>query len=224
MRTFLNLFGRSPFTPLQTHMEKVRECVLKVPHLFKALKEGRYDELPVIEEQISKLEHDADLVKNDIRNHLPKSLFLPIDRRQILEIVSLQDHIAGSVEDLAILFNLKEIKIPHQFQKELDAFIQVNIETFEETFLIVKELHELIESSFGGIEAEKVRNMVQHVSYKEHEADLIQKQLLKILFSLENEMTYATFYIWVRGMKSLAEISDLSEKLANRIRMTLELK
>lgn len=224
MRTFLNLFGRSPFTLLQTHMEKVRECVLKIPHLFEVLRDGLTDQLPHIEAEISTLEHDADLVKNDIRNHLPKSLFLPIDRRQILEIVSLQDHIADSVEDLAILFNLKQVKIPPQFQKELEAFVQVNIETFEETFLIIKELHELLESSFGGIEAEKVRNMVQHVAYKEHEADLIQKKLLKILFSLEDEMSYATFYIWVRAIQSLAEISDLSEKLANRIRMTLELK
>ena len=224
MRTFLNLFGRSPFTLLQTHMEKVRECVLKVPHLFELLREGLYDQLPGMEEEISKLEQEADLVKNDIRNHLPKSLFLPIDRRQILEIVSLQDHIANSVEDLTILLNLKQVKIPKQFQQELEAFIQLNIETFEGTFLIIKELHELLESSFGGIEAEKVRNMVQHVAYKEHEADLIEQKLLKILFSLENEMSYATFYIWVKAISSLAEISDLSEKLANRIRMTLELK
>lgn len=224
MRTFLNLFGRSPFTPLQTHMGKVRECVLKIPPLFQALKDGRYDLLPGMAEEISKLEHDADLVKNDIRNHLPKSLFLPIDRRQLLEILSLQDHIADSVEDLAILLNLKQISIPPQLQQKLETFININIETFESTCLIVKELHELLESSFGGIEAEKVSTMVQHVAYKEHEADLVQNELLKILFSLENEMSYATFFLWMRAMKAIAEISNLSEKLANRIRMTLELK
>lgn len=224
MRTFLNLFGRSPFTPLQTHMEKVRECVLKIPALFQALKEERYEELTQLTEEISTLEHEADLIKNDIRNHLPKSLFLPIDRRQILEILSLQDNIADSVEDLSLLFGLKKIKIPPQFQNELDTFIKINLETFDETCLIVKELHELLESSFGGIEAEKVSTMVQHVAYKEHEADVAQNQLLKVLFSLESEMTYATFYIWIHAMKSVADVSNLSEKLANRIRMTLELK
>ncbi len=73
MRTFLNLFGRSPFTPLQTHMGKVRECVLKIPALFQALNEEQYDLLPSLAEEISRLEHEADLVKNDIRNHLPKA-------------------------------------------------------------------------------------------------------------------------------------------------------
>ena len=224
MRTFLNLFGRSPFTTLRAHMEKVRACVLKIPEVFQAVKDKKYDKLPFLSEEISSLEHEADLLKNDIRNHLPQSLFLPIDRRQLLEILSLQDHIADSAEDLATLFTLKQVVIPDQMQKELDVFIKLNIETFEETFLIVKELHELLESSFGGVEAEKVSAMVQHVAYKEHEADLAQNALLKRLFELENEMSYATFYIWVQAMRRTADISNLSEKLANRIRMTLELK
>ncbi len=66
--------------------------------------------------------------------------------------------------------------------------------------------------------------MVQKVAYKEHEADLIQNEMLKKLFNLENEMPYTTFYVWIQAMKAIAEVSDLSEKLANRIRMTLELK
>lgn len=224
MRTFLNLFGRSPFTPLQTHMGKVRECVLKVPALFEAIKEGNYNRLATLAEEISKLEHDADLVKNDIRNHLPNSLFLPIDRRQLLEILSLQDHIADRVEDLSVLLNLKQVTVPPQLQKQLEQFIAINIDTFEGACLIVKELHELLESSFGGIEAEKVSTMVQLVAYKEHEADLVQNALLKTLFSLEEQMSYGTFYLWIQATKAIAEISNLSEKLANRIRMTLELK
>lgn len=224
MRTFLNLFGRSPFTPLQTHMGKVRECVLKVPSLFDAIKEGNYDRLSILAEEISKLEHDADLVKNDIRNHLPNSLFLPIDRRQLLEILSLQDHIADRVEDLSVLLNLKRVVIPPQLQERMEQFVAINIETFEGACLIVKELHELLESSFGGIEAEKVSAMVQLVAYKEHEADLVQNALLKTLFGLEDQMSYGTFYLWIQATKAIAEISNLSEKLANRIRMTLELK
>jgi hypothetical protein len=205
-------------------MGKVRDCVLKVPALFEAINEGNYNRLAVLAEEISKLEHDADLVKNDIRNHLPNSLFLPIDRRQLLEILSLQDHIADRVEDLSVLLNLKQVAIPPEIQEHLEQFIAINIETFEGACLIVKELHELLESSFGGIEAEKVSAMVQLVAYKEHEADLVQNALLKTLFSLEDQMSYGTFYLWIQATKAIAEISNLSEKLANRIRMTLELK
>ena len=78
MLTIAKLFGKSPFSPLQSHMDKVKGCVLLLEDLFSALKEKNYTKVKEIGENISKKEHEADLTKNDIRNHLPKSLFMPI--------------------------------------------------------------------------------------------------------------------------------------------------
>ncbi len=224
MLTILSLFGRSPFAPLQSHMESVGLCVHQLPDLFEALEEKDYARLNKISEEISQLEHDADLIKNDIRNHLPKSLFLPIDRGNLLEILSIQDSIADKAEDVAVLITLKPLELLPIFKEEFKLFLHKNIETFDEAKLIIKELHELVESSFGGMEAEKVRSMVDEVAYREHEADLIQRQLLKSLFKAEDQLTYVTFHQWQRLFESIASISNYSENLAYRIRMTLELK
>lgn len=224
MLTILSLFGRSPFAPLQSHMESVGYCVHRLPELFEALEEKNYSLVEKIAEEISRLEHDADLIKNDIRNHLPKSLFLPIDRGNLLEILSIQDRIADKVEDVAVLMTLKPLELLPIFKQEFKLFLHKNIETFDEAKLIIKELHELVESSFGGIEAEKVRAMVDEVAYREHEVDLIQRQLLKSLFKAEDQLNYITFHQWQRVFENIASISNLSENLAYRIRMTLELK
>lgn len=224
MLTILSLFGRSPFAPLQSHMESVGYCVHCLPDLFQALENKDYKLVDEIAEKISRLEHDADLIKNDIRNHLPKSLFLPIDRGNLLEILTIQDRIADKVEDTAVLMTLKPLELLPIFKEEFKLFLNKNIETFDEAKLIIKELHELVESSFGGIEAEKVRSMVDEVAFKEHEVDLIQRQLLKSLFKAEDQLTYITFHQWQRLFESIASISNLSENLAYRIRMTLELK
>ena len=224
MLTILSLFGRSPFAPLQSHMEVVGFCVHKLFDLFDALEKKEYDRLEKIAEEISKLEHDADLIKNDIRNHLPKSLFLAIDRDNLLEILSIQDSIADKAEDAAVLMTLKPLELLPIFKNEFKLFLHKNIETFDEAKLIIKELHELVESSFGGIEAEKVRSMVNEVAFREHEVDIIQRQLLKSLFKAENDLTYITFHQWQRLFESIASISNYSENLAYRIRMTLELK
>lgn len=224
MLTILKLFGRSPFAPLQSHMESVAQCVHKLPDLFDALEKRDEPRLDKLSEEISELEHNADLIKNNIRNHLPKSLFLPIDRGQLLEILALQDRIADKAEDSAVLLSLKRIEFLPAFKDEFKLFLHKNIETFDGVFLIIKELTELVESSFGGIEAEKVKAMVDDVAFKEHEVDLVQRQLIKKLFQAENEMTYATFYQWQRLFEAVASISNLSESLANRVRMTLELK
>jgi hypothetical protein len=224
MLTILSLFGRSPFAPLQSHMEVVSRCVHCLPDLLEALEQKDEEQLKELSEKISNLEHDADLIKNDIRNHLPKSLFLPIDRGNLLEILSIQDSIADKVEDVAVLVTLKPLELLPIFKQEFKLFLQKNIETFDEAKLIVKELHELVESSFGGLEAAKVRSMVDEVAYREHEVDIIQRQLLKNLFKTEDQLNYIGFHQWQRLIENIAAISNLSEKLAYRIRMTLELK
>ena len=76
----------------------------------------------------------------------------------------------------------------------------------------------------SGIEAEKVRAMVEEVSFMEHEVDLVQYQLLKKLFQVDNEMSYTSFHLWQKICEAMTSISNLSENLAFRIRMTLELK
>jgi predicted phosphate transport protein (TIGR00153 family) len=221
MLTILSLFGRSPFAPLQSHMESVSLCVHRLPELFEALEQKDYARLDQLAEEISRLEHDADLIKNDIRNHLPKSLFLPIDRGNLLEILSLQDSIADKVEDIAVIMSLKHLELLPSFKEEFKQFLKKNIEAFDETKLIIKELHELLESSFGGIEAQKVRSMVDGVAFREHEADIIQRQLLKCFFKAEEQLNFITFHQWQKLFENIAAISNLSENLAFRIRMTL---
>lgn len=220
----LNLFGRSPFASLLAHMEKVSTCVHLLPQLFDALEQRDYKNVEELSNKIADIEHQADIAKNDIRNHLPKSLVMPIDRGHLLEILNIQDKIADKAEDVAVLVTLKTIELLPVFKDEFMKFLRLNMETFDGARRIIKEMHELLESSFGGLEAEKVCAMVEEVSYKEHEVDMIQRQLLKKIFSTENEMTYTSFLLWQKICQAVGEISNLSENLAFRVRMTLELK
>jgi len=225
MLTITKLFGRSPFAPLLTHMELVSVCVHKVRDLFKALEEEDEKKLNEIALEISKLEHKADLTKNDIRNHLPKSLLLSlVDRTRLLEILSIQDGIADAAEDVAKIITLRTLKMLPALKTHFPVFLEKNIEAFEGSYDVVKELHDLVESSFGGIEAEKVRNMIDEIAVKEHEADLLQHELLKALIAAEKELSYSEFFIWQSTFSLIARMSDSSEKLANRIRMTLDIK
>lgn len=217
------LFGRSPFAPLQKHMEKVGDCVNHLPSLFDAIRDEDYDRVEKIAADISEAEHSADLIKNDIRNHLPKGLFLSINRASLLEILSLQDGIADSAEDVAILATLKKLKFYPHFSEIFPEFLSYNLRVFETTRRVTQELDELLETSFGGIEAEKVRSLVQEVAFQEHEADVVQRKLLKAMFQDDEGMPYTSFHLWQRMFRGIAAISNVSEKLAFRMRMTLEL-
>lgn len=224
MLSILNLFGRSPFAPLQAHMEDVASCVRKLLLLCNALEEGNQVLIEQVAEEISSLEHKADLVKSDIRNHLPKSLYLPIDRQQLLEILSIQDRIADAAKDAAVLLALKPLVLLPEFAIEFKIFLQKNVDTFEGAHKIIHEMHDLVESSFGGKEAQKVSMMVNEVGQMEHEVDIIQRDLLKKLFESENHLTFITFFQWQKIFVAIASISNHSESLANRVRTTLQIK
>ncbi len=224
MYTIAKLFGKSPFAPLQTHMEKVSLCIEQLPVLFEALLKKNDKVIHEISKKISKLEHEADLTKNDIRNHLPKSIFLPIERAALLEILSLQDSLADQAEDIGVIATIGMLKYIPEIASDFEKFHALNIATFEKVKEVIKELDILLETSFGGMEAQKVKEMTEKVAYMEHEADTLQFKLIKHLYGLGDTLSYPVFHLWMRLIKEIAGISNISEKLANRVRMTLELK
>lgn len=224
MLNLLKLFGRSPFAPLQVHMDKVEKCVGKIKDVFQAVRKKDYSKVESLAKQISDLEHEADLTKNDIRNHLTKGLFLMVDRRDLLEILSLQDSLADKAEDISVLLTIRHLELIPSFQEEFDAFLEKNLQAFHGVVQVMQELDELLETSFGGMEAEKVKHMVEQVAFQEHEADVIQKAILKKLFNSDLGQRANDFQLWLKVLEEIGALSNLSEKLANRIRMLLEVK
>ena len=224
MRNIISVFGRSPFVPLQMHMEKVVECVEQVPVIIAAYRQGDSEKVRSIADKISKLEHKADLIKHDIRNSLPRGLFMPVDRSKLLKILSLQDGIANRAEDAAVLLTFKQAKGFKGFDAAFDKFMGNCLATFNLSRSIIELLDELLETGFGGIEANKVNELIDKVSLKEHEADVSQKELVRLLLAHEDSISYGDFFLWTRVIQQISGIADRSDRLAATIRNTLESK
>lgn len=224
MRALAKLFAKSPFAPLQKHMQDVNLCVGKVKEIFEALKKGDFKSVSRISREISKLEAKADTTKNELRNHLPNSLFLPISKSALLEILSLQDDIADDCEDIGVLLTLKKLTLKEFFKDDFKNFLNKNLDTFSLSRKIIEGFNNLLESSFTGREAENVKSKVNEVALKEHEADLAQRQLLKNIFSNEEHFSHGEFQLWLSILKEIRTLSNTSEKLAHRIRNLLDLE
>jgi predicted phosphate transport protein (TIGR00153 family) len=224
MLTIARLFGKSPFAPLQTHMDKVASCVGQLEPLFAALSRGDEAAIESISCLISTLEHEADLTKNDIRNHLPRSLFLPVDRAALLDILSLQDRIADQVEAIAFHAAIRPASLPPESYEHFQLLCNKTLESFWLARQVIKELDELLESAFGGIEAEKVKGMVEQIAFMEHEGTESLRLVMKALYLKGDKMSHTAFHHAVRLVEQIGAVATLSEKLGNRIRMLLELK
>lgn len=89
-----DLFGHSPIRPMQEHMRAAVECARQILPLFEEMVAGDMAAVAARHQQIDRLEHEADRIKNEIRSHLPKRMFLAVERRDMLEILDYQDSIA----------------------------------------------------------------------------------------------------------------------------------
>ncbi len=224
MLTIARLFGKSPFAPLQTHMDKVASCVGALPALFEALTKQDMETIQKIGAEIARLEHEADLTKADIRNHLPKSLFLPVDRGAILDILSLQDALADQAETIAQQATLHELVLLPGMKEEFLAFCGKNIEAFWLARQVMQELEELLECSFGGIEAQKVKRMIEQIAFCKYEKTQKKMFLMRHLYQGGTAMSFPTFHLCHILVEEIGCLARFSEKLGDRVRMLLDLK
>ena len=221
MRSILSMFSKSPFKPLGSHMDKVRACVDQIDPLFKALGREDYDEVGKISELIVKLEHEADIIKDDIRTHMRQTVFLPVDKKDFMHLLSAQDDIADSVEDLAVLLRIKNLNVPETIQASLDELVEHVIKTACAGCDLILELEALLESSFGGAEAEKVEKATQALGTLEWEADRKQFQLAQKLFSLGSQIDAADLLLWNEVIKKLGAVADKTEQIGKTLRIFL---
>lgn len=220
-RTIFELFAKSPFGPLQDHMRKVLECARLIPDLFRALEDGEDEKFQELSKRIQKKEYAADQIKNGIRGDLPKTIFTPVDRRDLLEILAIQDSISDVAEDVMVLLNMKKLTVHEKMRNELWAFVGQVMKTLEQFGRVGEELDELMEASFGGAEAGKVNEMIDNLGQEEYEADRLQHDLLRKLLSMENELGTLDIVMWMKVLQAVGDIANNAERTANRIRLFL---
>jgi len=221
MSIISKLFGKSPFEPLYQHMLKVKECVDLVRPLMDALLKGDEKKVKEIAKRVFKAEHEADLVKKDIRNHLPKSIFLPVARGDLLRFLKEQDHIADSAEDLAALLILRKTTVPEELKDEIRDFVDKVLETYEMAMTVSSEIKILAETSFGGVEAHKVIELIEQLKVKEWEADKAQMKAAKKLFAIEKELDPVSVMMWTRIFDELGTLANHAENAGDQMRMML---
>jgi len=219
--TFSRLFGQSPFTALQAHMRVVLECAREVQPLIEALAAGDQAQVMKAKDHIFEREAEADLIKNELRLHLPKSLFMPVDRRDLLEVLHLQDSIANTAQDIAGLLIERQMTIPDFMHDPLIALTSRCIDTCEHSASVIAELDELLAMGFRGREVDKVDGMLQELNGIEDETDELGIALARALFEHEDEMKPVSVMMWYRLIEWIGDLADYAEKVGDRLRLLI---
>ncbi len=219
--TIANLFARSPIKPLQQHIEVVGRCAAEVVTLFECLIKQDEAAFKNAVDKIFALESEADLIKHDLREHLPKSLFMPVERGDLLKILDLQDQIADTAQDIAGLLQVRKFEVPESFNEPLIALVRRCVDACVLCEKIVNELDELLVVGFRGRETEIVGNMITELNKIESDTDQMGTDLTRLLFTMEGEMSDVSLILWSRLIRDIGGLADYAEMVGNRLRLLL---
>ena len=219
--TISSLFGASPVRPLQQHMESVQECIVELIPFFEAALKEDWTEAKKVQKKISKLEREADKLKRNLRLHLPKSLFMPVSRRDLLEVLRMQDNIANKAKDVAGLITGRKMAFPEKVNEKMLDFVQRCIDASKQAQTAINELDELVETGFGGGEVKLVQEMIKQLDEIESDTDRMQIKIRAELFKVEKDLPPVDVMFMYKVLDWIGDLGDLSQRVGSRLELLL---
>jgi predicted phosphate transport protein (TIGR00153 family) len=214
---FGNLFGQSPIRPIQEHMATAHECVMQLPPYFDAVLAGDWDQAKIIQKKISKLETDADKLKKKVRLNLPKSLFLPVPRTDLLDLIGMQDKVANCSKDIAGIMLGRKMVIPEKIAEIMVEYVAVSVATSAQALKAIQEMDELLETGFKGREVKVVEELITELDRLEHNNDKLQVKVRAGLFKLESTLPPVDVMFLYKIIDWIGELADRSQKVGSRL-------
>lgn len=202
-------------------MRKVFSCVCLLPPLFDALYRNRQEQVAEFAAQIDRIETEADMIKSEFRLHMPKTLFLPVDRRDLLTLLRDQDALADTAEKISQILTSRIMVVPEEIKELLDELLEGTMEISSEAKLMIEELDELVQVGFGGREYDKVIKMISRVRKGEHNIDRILHRIKRKLFSIEDSLNPVSVMFWYQIIELLGDISNQAENMSDRLLLFL---
>lgn len=224
MRSITKLFGKSPFVPIQNHMEYVARAVAKGQALLDAYLVGDQATVERLADEIDKIEGEADDIKHRLELQLRGGTFLAVERGRLRQLITVQDSIADKMQNLARLTTLRACEEPPGFADTFKKFLQLNVDTFDTMRSVIDKLDEMTDGSSNTESLDPIFQQIDQVNLLEGEADDLQHLLLKELFAVEQMMTPGEFFLWTKIFKQVADIGNRSNRLGNRLSTTLQIK
>jgi predicted phosphate transport protein (TIGR00153 family) len=216
-----NIFGSSPVMPLEEHVDIAYRCTRQLNGLFKAVIAGDWNKAAEYRNMIETLEHEADDLKKDIRLHLPKSLFMPVPRQDLLELLLVQDNMANRTKDVSGLVLGRKMQIPDAIADDFLEFVKRNVDAVRQARKSVRELDEMFATGFRGAEVSLVESLIEELDQIESDTDARQANLRSALFAIESSLKPVDVIFLYRVIELTGEIADMAERVGRRLELLL---
>lgn len=216
-----NIFGQSPIARLQSHMQISCDCANELIPFFKEVLDENWPAARKIQKRISKLEHEADSIKKQLKLHLPKSLFLPIPRGDVLKLIDEQDRIANKAEDIAGIVIGRKIVLPEEIVSSYQIFIEDAVLTAKQANTAISEISKLFSTGFSGAEIKIISDMIVKLDQFEHNTDKQEISIRNKLFKIENKLPPIKCVFLYKLIEWTGDLADRAQGVGGQLQLLL---
>lgn len=214
-----SLFGQSPITPIQKHMQKVHDCVEQLQTFVAHAQANDWDAAQATFDKIAELGSEAAQLKTELRLHLPKSLFMPISRTDVLTVLHFQDEIANIAKDIAGIMLGRKMAPPAKLEKHFAGLVQGAISTNEKALAAINELDELIETGFGGQEVKVIQKLIKKLDKEESRLDKLEQRTRAALFTFESELNPIDAMFLYNVIDEIGKIGNTAQGVGTQLQL-----
>lgn len=221
INSILNVFAKSPIEPIQEHINTVHECAHLLTPFFQAAISNNWHHASKVREQINLTEKKADNLKRQIRLTLPSGLFLPVERSDLLELLTQQDKIANKAKDISGRILGRQLTLPPPIHSPFLTYLDRSLDAVTMAKEVINELEDLLETGFTGREVNIVEKMIRKIDSIEEDTDTLQIKIRRQLFEVEKTLNPIDAMLLYKIIEWVGDLADLAENVGARLELML---
>jgi predicted phosphate transport protein (TIGR00153 family) len=221
VNSIFGVFAKSPIKPIQKHIDKVAACSELLIPFFNASHQQNWLEAQAIRHNISTLEKEADELKRELRMTLPKGLFMPIARGDLIELVNRQDKLANTAKDISGRVLGRKLQLPDEISVDFMSYLQRCLDAIQQAKKAINELDELLETGFKGREVDIVTKMISELEKIEDDTDSLQIKLRRSLLAVEQQYNPVDIMFLYQILEWVGDLANHSESVGTQLELIL---
>lgn len=221
MGNIFNMFGLSPIRPIEQHMYIVYTCAKQLSPLLDDVLAGKWESASLHHHKIIELEKEADDIKRELRLHLPRGLFLPVPRTDLLELLKTQDLVANKAKDIAGLILGRKMLIPASLAPHMQNCLARSLDAAKQACKAINELDELLETGFRGKEVNLVEAMTLTLDSIEKDCDQQLAFIRAELFKIEKELHPLDAIFLYQLLQWIGDLADAAQSVGGRLQILI---
>lgn len=205
-----NVLQECPFQRMKQHALYLKEATSMLALLLKY--KDKNDKQYVMQ-QITQQEKHADFIKMNIRSLLNEQIFMPVSRRDLLDLLLIQDAIINKIEDIAGLFFARNMEILDIWNDTWQEFVNIIENTGDCIVELNKDIAHTIDAGFQSRMRRILLETVKKLDEYEHKHDELLKIMRKSLYQVEESLKTIDVWFYYQLLERMGDITNYARRL-----------